>query len=293
MEIAEQEIPGIMDLLVHYPLRLIDPGNETTEGFYTFEPYRHAMWVQFTPPPNVGQVQKRYHEVLDMTLPNSSGLNIRLFTDPYAAVPVMFHEYNHYMEDPNEASVFLKTHAFSLQFYRKYKDADPAKDAVFVALNQLLGKDADAGKYDELNKLILKYYGAPKSNVEAEVAAKAELSQKNSYVQYKNQNETWCPDVKMPMLNDDGDKVNADLIRKIVIRYAQVPRTITRQEFTGLWDNYMSINHAQYASYKALVPFMFSTMESKVRDGKTVNRYPHWISFKDWCVEKGFIKAYQ
>ena len=296
MEIAEQEIPGVMDLLVNYPLRLIDPGesgNETAEGFYDFEPYRHAMWVRYTPPLNVGQVQKRYHEVLDMTLPNSSGLNIRLFTNPYAAVPVMFHEYNHYLEDPNEASVFLKTHAFSLKFYRKYMDSEPEKDKVFIHLRKILGTVIDADKFQMLNDLILKYYGFPKSKEEAEAEAEADLQQKNLYVQYSNMQQNWCPDVKMPQLNDEGDKYNADLIRKIRIRYAQVPRTITKEEFRKRCTSYMSLDHSMYENYKELVPKMFVETKSDARYGKTVKRYGQWKSFKDWCVSQDYVKLYE
>jgi len=251
------------------------------------------MWVRYTPPMNVGQVQKRYHEVLDMTLPNSSGLNIRLFTDPYAAVPVMFHEYNHYIEDPNEASVFLKTYAFSIKFYRKYKDADPAKDNVFIHLKKLLGTDIDSNRFNELNELILKYYGAPKSKEEAIAEAESDLQQKNLYVQYNNKQQTWCPDVQMPLLDDEGDKFNANLIRNIRIRYAQVPRTITKKEFENLWTNNMLLDHSQYESYKKLVPEMFSNIESREIDGKIVKRYTQWKSFKDWCVEKQYIKEYK
>ena len=292
MEIAEAEIPGIMDLLVHYPLRLIDPGNETTEGFYTFEPYRHAMWVRYTPPQDVGQVQKRYHEVLDMTLPNSSGLNVRLFSDPYLAVPVMFHEYNHYLEDPNEASVFLKTYVFSLKFYRKYPDADPAKDLTFMHLNRLLGNAPDAEKMNLLNDLILKYYGAPKSKKEAIAEADADLMRKNMYIEYNNQQQTWCPEVRMPLLNDAGDKENADLIRNIRIRHAQVPRTITQRIFNRLWTEYMPISRSLYEEYRKLVPAMFWTLKEKEMDGKTVKCFTDWESFKDWCVDRGYIKRY-
>jgi hypothetical protein len=292
MAIAEREIPGIMDLLVHYPLRLIDPGNETTEGFYTFEPYRHAMWERYTPPKNVGQVHKRYHEVLDMTLPNSSGLNVRLFADPYAAVPVMFHEYNHYMEDPNEASVFLKTYAFSLTFYRKYPDANPGRDATFIYLNHLFGNTPDVEDADALNALILKYYGAPKSKEAAVAEADADLRMKNMSIAIDNDAEKWCPEVKMPLLNNDGDKENADLIREIRIRHAQAPRTVTPQTFERLWQKYMPVSRSPYEEYRKLVPGMFLELKETEVDGKTVKCFAEWKSFKDWCIEAGYIKRY-
>jgi hypothetical protein len=294
MEIAEKEIPGIMDLFVNYPLRLIDPGNDATEGFYHFQPFLHQRWVNYTPPQSVGQVQRRYLEVLDMTLPNSSGLNIRLFTDPYAAIPVMFHEYCHYMEDPNEASVFLKTHIFSLKFYRKYKEANPENDNSFIHLNLLLGKSIDSGKFNYLNKLILKYYGDVKSKAEAEKEANGVVVNMNYETLYLNEHETWCPEIKRQLLNDDEDKTNADLIRKIIIRYAQVPKSITSDKFEQIKANYFSIKRSYYKKYKSLVPKMLSQPdEKKESDGKFIMSFSNYKSFKDWSIQEGHIKQYK
>ena len=293
MMIAEKEIPGIMDLLINYPLRLIDPGNETLGGFYEFEPYRHAMWVRYTPPLHIGQVQKRYHEVLDMTLPNSSGLNIRLFTDPYAAIPVMFHEYNHYMEDPNEASVHIKTHAFSLKFYRKYKDANPAKDDKFIYLNKLLGKKIDPKKFDVLNRLILNLYGSPKSKTEAEALAEANLNAKNVYIKNNNIEQTWCPEIKMPLLNDAEDQENANLIRKIVIRYAQVPRTVTKEEFKIKRKSFMLLKNSINRKYTKGIYNMLMMVHDKTENNKKITWYANWKSFKDWCINQGYITRYR
>ncbi|MDR1780547.1 MAG: hypothetical protein LBR50_07455, partial [Tannerella sp.] len=287
MEIAEEEIPGIMDLLVNYPLRLIDPANQEEEGFYEFEPYRHAMWVRYTPPLNVGPVIDRYHEVLDMTLPNSSGLNIRLFTDPYAVIPVLFHEYCHYMEDPNEASVFLRTYAFSLKFYKKYRDANPEKDFAYVKLHEILGKSINPDNYNELNKLILQYYGEPESQAEAIKSANADLNNKNFYIHLNNQQQKWCPEIKMPLLNEDGDKTNADLIKRIRLRYAQVPRTITKDEFNIKKGTYQPVTqevHQMY--YKDQINFFDQSISNIKYSSK-------WRSFKNFCIDKGYITRYK
>jgi len=292
MKIAEKEIPGIMDLLINFPLRLIDPGNTSTEGFYNFEPLRHAMWVNYTPPLNVGQVNRRYHEILDMTLPNSSGLNIRLFTDPYAAIPVMFHEYNHYMEDPNEASVFLKSYAFSLKFYRKYKQANPEKDFAFVALKGMLGKSINPKYFQELNNLILRYYGMPKSKEEAVYAAEDFLQQKNLFIDYSNEQEKWCPEIKMPKLNDKEDKQNADIIKGIIIRFAQVPRTITKEEFKRKRKSFYPLKSSTYNKYKTKVYDMLLSVRNVKENNKEIKWYESWKSFKDWCIEKQYIKKY-
>ena len=96
----------------------------------------------------------------------------------------------------------------------------------------------------------------------------------------------------MPLLNDDGDKYNADLITRICIRYAQVPRTITKDEFVNLRTNYMLLDHSQYKKYITMVPEMFAGIRAETKDGKAVKRYTNWQSFKDWCVEKQVVKEY-
>jgi len=245
------------------------------------------------PPLNVGQVNRRYHEILDMTLPNSSGLNIRLFTDPYAAIPVMFHEYCHYMEDPNEASVFLKTYAFSLKFYRKYKQANPEKDFAFIALKRLLGKSNDPNNFQGLNNLILMYYGFPKSREEAISDANSFLNQKNQFIEYCNDEEKWCPEIKMPKLNDEEDKLNADLIKRIIIRYAQVPRTVTKEEFKIKRKLFSPLKSSAFKKYKTKLYDMLLPFKNVKENNKEIKCYESWKSFKDWCVEQGYITRYK
>lgn len=46
LALAEKEVRGVMEMLRKYPLRLIDPVNRSTMGFYQFEPYVHAMRMQ-------------------------------------------------------------------------------------------------------------------------------------------------------------------------------------------------------------------------------------------------------
>ena len=291
MTIAEKEIPGIMDLLVNYPLRLIDTGNEIIEGFYSFEPYRHVMWYQYTPPMDTGKVTKRYHEVLDMTVPNSSGLNVRLFTDPYAAIPVMFHEYCHYMEDPNEASVFLRTYVFSKLFYQKYRDANPENDTTFVTLYRLFGNQISPNTMEQFNELILKYYGKPLSIQEAREKSQKEIQIKNNNVNWHNINEKWCPEIKYPFLNKEEDEINAKMIAEIIIRYSLVPKTITKKEFSAILKNYMPTNRnmREEWEYQEVEKFNPSVVD---KEGRKIVYYPIWENFKNWCIEKKYIKKY-
>jgi hypothetical protein len=292
MEIAEREIPGVLDFLYHYPLRLIDPGHKATGGFSRFEPYRHVRWVHHTPPDRTGEVLSRYHEVMDLTLPNSAGLNIQLFTDSYAAVPVLFHEYCRYMEDLNEASVCLRTYLFSLDFYGRYKEASPGKDAVFTELNRLLGKSPDPGRLNDLNSLIEKYYGKTRSGEEAMRTVKDELRRENAAIKQDNARETWCPKIKLPLLNKNGDRATADLIKKIYVRYAQLPRTVTQDEFEKIKADYMPVQPEVYARYLASVPDMFARLDEKKEGERIILSYAGWTGFRDWCIRENYIMPY-
>lgn len=231
---AEKEIKGVMDMLYACPLRLIDPANRRTMGFYQFKPYIHAMWVQYTPPERTGKVISRYHEVDDRTKPLSSGLNLKLFCDSYAVIPTLFHEYQHFMGDGNEASVFLKTQLFSIRFYKKYRAANAKEDGVFATMTTTLGIPPAVDKLPGLNALIERAYGKQLSPADAAQRADREIANINAFVKMANDGETWDPDVKMPMLSEKEDAKNMSLIRGIVIRFATVPKSINKDEFIAI-----------------------------------------------------------
>ena len=234
MDIAEKEVPGCMDMLAACPLRIIDPVNQTDLGFYQFEPYIHRMWYLYQPPHGTGKVNARYHEVDDRTRPLSSGLNLKLFTDPYSVIPTLFHEHEHFAGDVNEASVFLKTQMFSISFYKKYPGAKPARDVVFATLTDLLGMPPAAGKREALNDLIRKYYGEQTTRAEAEKRADGQLNMMNLNINLHNMNERWCPDIKYPLLNDVEDKKNMTIIRDSIIRFSCAPKSLTDQEYKDI-----------------------------------------------------------
>jgi hypothetical protein len=240
MRLAASSIPGVMSLLRHCPLRLIDPGNLGKEGFYQFEPFKHALWTQYIQPRGSGQVTRRYHQVLDLAAPCAAGLNVRLFTDVYRPVPVLFHEYLHFLGDQNEASVFLRTHMFSLRFYRRHRAAKPGADTVFVALCELLGKKPNPQNVHRLNDLIVRYYGPRKDLAAAEKDADETIASRNRGLLEMQKQETWHPEVWYPQLGV-GDEPCGKMIRDIVIRYATTPRTITAKEFRRIAHKYMPV----------------------------------------------------
>ena len=234
LKTAEKEIPGCMEMLTACPLRLIDPANKRTLGFYQFQPFVHNMWVRYEPPIRVGRVIDRYHEVDDRTKPLSSGLNLSLFLDPYAVIPTFFHEFQHYKGDPNEASVFLKTQVFSIAFYRKYRKANAKADGVFAQLTMLLGMPPASDKVDKLNGIIRRFYGEQLSRQRAEAHAEETVEGINRMVDDFNEKETWCPEIRLPRLDEEGDSINSYLIREIVIRYGMVPKSVTKAEFEAI-----------------------------------------------------------
>lgn len=237
IKIAEKEVPGCMDMLRVCPLRLIDPVNRQTMGFYQFKPYIHAMWVHYQQPKGSGKVISRKHEVDDRTKPLSSGLNLKLFLNPYAVIPTIFHEYQHFCGDPNEASVFLKTQLFSIRFYKTYREANASADGVFAQMTAMLGMPPAAEKVDMLNSTIRNYYGEQITRPIAEQKAENELDRLNKAIATINANETWDQAVSFPLLNENEDAQNAKLIREILIRFATVPKSISKSAFADIVKN--------------------------------------------------------
>ena len=247
VKLAVKEIPGVLGLLAKYPLRLIDPVNKKTEGFYKFTPFRHSQWVQYVPPINEGQVIRRYHEVLDMTLPNSTGLNLELFKTTHDVIPVLFHEFCHYKGDSNEASVFLRTQLFCQYFYRTYREADPKRNFVFVFLQSLLGTTPDPGKAEKLNALIIKYYGERVPEPLAEKAIEDMLNEMNAGVRELNRALTWCPDKTLPLLTNygqEGDAYSRQIIHDASIRAYTAPRSITQSEFEYRLEHWRALEES-------------------------------------------------
>ncbi|MDR0287732.1 MAG: hypothetical protein LBI03_08550, partial [Clostridiales bacterium] len=240
MDIAVDEIPGVLDLLIQYPLRIIDPGNVELEGFYQFAPFGHRLITHFTGVKPTGNVIERYHEIMDMTIPNSSGLNLRLFTDVYSVIPVLFHEYSHFRGDHNEASVFLKTHIFATKFYKTHKAAKPSRDAIFTTLTNLFGKKPEVKSTNSLNQLIRRYYGEELTEEQAKKNANMEIQARNMGITKQfNETETWCPNIKYPLFTDDEDRVHRNQLLEILVRYGMTKKSLTKEEFAYCLSHYM------------------------------------------------------
>jgi phage pi2 protein 07 len=195
------------------------------------------------------------------------------------------------MEDPNEASVFARTYAFSLKFYRKYPKANPARDSNFTALYSLLGNPLNPGAVNKLNELIEQYYGKAMSITSAEEKAKQEIGYKNMNILWHNKEEKWCPEVKYPLLNKKEDEANAKMIAEIIIRYAQVPRSIKQQELAGYSSSFMPVANEWYQDWRYWEVEQFNPSVKK-NEEREITFYPSWKTFKEWCLQAEHIKKY-
>lgn len=236
LKIVQLEVKGCFNMLRECPLRLIDPAEEQTLGFFKFKPYLHMLWIQYQPPEKVGKVISRYHEVDDRTRPLSSGLSIRLFLDPYAVIPTIFHEYQHFSGDRNEASVFLKTQMFSIAFYKKYRKANARRDGVFAEMTSMLGMPPKVENIQLLNDKIKECYGERVSKEKARKNADQEIEKINGGIYMKNMTETWDPKVKYPLLTEEEDKKDRDLIHDVIVRFQTAPKSITEEEFAKITE---------------------------------------------------------
>jgi hypothetical protein len=238
---AKKEISGnIMRLLYCFPLRLIYDKNHEVNGFYKFEPFKYQLWTQYSPPEKTGKVHRRYFELLDISLPNSTGMNVNLFTRTNAAIPTLYHEYQHFLGNNNEASVHLKSYLFSKRFYSQYSPELAAFDGAFLSLHQMLGKKIidDMAVY-ALNDKIESYYGNEIDEEGAKEYTDTYLKNINRMViDSNNRSLTWCPEIKWERLTDDEDKVNADRLRRILMRHYTSKNSISRNEFLQILSEY-------------------------------------------------------
>ncbi|MBN2878440.1 MAG: cell envelope integrity protein TolA [Clostridia bacterium] len=233
VRILENELPGVMYLLREYPLRLIDISEEKTEGFYKMAPYSHVMWTTFNGEKGVGPVTSRYNQVVDQTLPNSVGINLKLFCDSYSTIPVLFHEFCHYLGNANEAAVFLLTHKFSEYFYKKYEEAAETifNNYTYVYLKKNLKGKTKEEQIKVINELIKQLYGDKMPLQEAKKRAAANINNMNMQLMQMNRIQKWHPEVPYPLFVKSQDYKNAVLIYKSMIRFFIADRTIDNSSY--------------------------------------------------------------
>lgn len=96
----EKEIPEIFNFFSKYPLRLVLPEDKYKfYGVYTLVRYVLERWTRYIGEKNIGEVISRYFELDDLTVPNSMGISVYTFQNPFIALPTLWHEYQHYGEE--------------------------------------------------------------------------------------------------------------------------------------------------------------------------------------------------
>jgi hypothetical protein len=95
------------------------------------------------------------------------------------------------------------------------------------------------------------------------------------------------------LLNGEEDSNNAALIRNIRIRYAQAPRTITKKTFKRESKSFMPVKAALYGKYRKGLYWMLNTTQTQKDEDREIICYADWRSFKDWCIDMGYITRYR
>ncbi|MDR1454965.1 MAG: DUF4062 domain-containing protein [Tannerella sp.] len=138
------------------------------------------------------------------------------------------------------------------------------------------------------------YYGEVLTPDQAQAKAKRDLEFQNMNIALHNSREEWCPEVKYPLFNQAEDEAHARMIAEIIIRYSQVPQTVTEEEFKRKSEDYMPADSDRYIRYTNWTEKGDYLLQPKSveREGRYIIYYPDWKSFKDWCMEYGYVKQY-
>ncbi len=233
---AKKEIPGIMELMERFPLCLFYDKQKIVNGFYEYRPFEYTFWTKYSGKKDVGPVHERVVEYRNINRPNRSGINILLFTRPYAAIPTFFHENEHYKGDKNEASVHLKTYCFSKGFYKKYSPELLVYDGVYLSMHQLLGRSPSVDTVYAFNDLIERYYGTEMSEADAADAASKSIDGINNEIYWANNGLKWCPDQRWPKFDAHKNLYGALDLSRILNEYFMQRKTVSTVEFTRLLD---------------------------------------------------------
>jgi len=165
------------------------------------------------------------------------GIYYRLFQHPFLVLPVIYHEQLHYAGPravpgqglDNEAEVLIREILFARSLIAGFApsaDGDiPAFERSLVKqvcslqleylLAQLLFPVEEASRLDELNRSVEKTYDRRLSTPEAVQKAEESVRRQNFLINISNDEQTWCPEKKWPML-DTGETYD------ITRRYRQI-----------------------------------------------------------------------
>lgn len=234
--LVAEELPGIMDFLSRYPLRLMAlDRHRQILGQYARDKVHLQLWTRYTPPrwfpganpDEIGKVHHRYLDLDDRSSPNAMGLYYRLFEHPVLVLPVLYHEFLHYGGpdgDPsrgicNEAEVLLREVLFARYLLARLAPEDDAalpkyeeglaaaiKGTELVGLaKQLFFEFEDDGSLGAINQQIADIYGSGIDEASAKAEVGAKIRYWNRTIELENQTDvakrSWCPEIDWPYLD--------------------------------------------------------------------------------------------
>ena len=67
----------------------------------------------------------------------------------------------------------------------------------------------------------------------------------------------------------------------------------TLETFRFKSKSFMPVKDSMYRKYRKKFYYMLETTETGKKDDRTITCYANRKSFKDWCIEKGYIMRYR
>ena len=251
-----EELPGVMDFLSHYPLRLMTLGrHRQILGQYSRDKVKLEYWTRYTPPrwfrganpDELGEVHRRYLNLDDRSAPNAMGLYYRLFEHPVLVLPVLYHEFMHYggpQGDPehgieNETEVLLREILFArhllaqlapkedveLPAYERALTAAIERTELVGLARQLFFKFNDDEYLGAINEQIVHTYGEGLAAAAARAEVDKKIEVENRNIELKNRTDEakrfWYPEIDWPRLGTPETRALTDHLRTVLGRALQ------------------------------------------------------------------------
>lgn len=242
-------LPEAIRFLEKYPLKLMPFALRSRLAYYRETGYGLQLWTRYIPPRDVpGNVQFRYLEVLDYSQPNSMGMVYQLLFHPLLSVPVLYHEYQHYLGRKNEAEVWLREHYFlrrriierapghaqELAAYFNFVTSLFLSNRDFLTLSMLKTDFRDPGSLDCLNRVITLHYGPQMGQTAARQYAGKVIDRENFMLNLTNFTLNWDPQKRFPLLGQTGAEEEGKLAQKIISGRRMQKNTLLEDELAAL-----------------------------------------------------------
>ena len=260
-------VPAAVKFLERYPLRLMIPDDRGRLAEYLKNGAHIQLWTLHLPPLNTGMVKKRFLELDDRSLPNSMGIDYRLFRHAFLLIPILYHEYLHHAgvpendnsPIPNETEVRIREFLFARGFVAALAPKDdrdlPAYersllDAIreighYDLLWDLLLEFAEPESLEFLNQVIAKVYGGGLDRKRAEQQANQEIDELNADIKSKNHGLTWDAWIRWPLLrSQDAGQITSDF-RDILLRHASQVNTVEASALDTILEGESSCSYRQ------------------------------------------------